>query len=87
MRHFRDEAGTDWEVYDVLPSTLAAGRGEFLPEHLRNGWLVFHSQDERRRLAPIPTDWTELPMDDLRALLLAAEIVSRERSGGDDTAA
>jgi hypothetical protein len=36
---------------------------------LRDGWLAFRSADERRRLAPIPPDWSLLAERGLRMLL------------------
>lgn len=35
---------------------------------LEKGWLVFESAVERRRLAPIPVNWEELPDSALPAL-------------------
>ena len=32
------------------------------------GWLVFESADEKRRLAPVPAGWEELPADRLEEL-------------------
>ena len=39
---------------------------------LRNGWLVFESAHEKRRLNPIPEGWAELGDVELIALLRAA---------------
>lgn len=40
---------------------------------LSHGWLAFQSGAERRRLAPIPSDWHLLTEDGLRDLWRAAE--------------
>jgi hypothetical protein len=39
---------------------------------LELGWLVFESAFERRRLAPIPSDWERLSDDELSALCARA---------------
>ena len=39
---------------------------------LRNGWLCFQAAAEKRRLTPIPADWSELPEPTLRQMLRAA---------------
>lgn len=50
---------------------------------LADGWLVFKSDHEKRRLSPIPANWESLRGPDLRALWEQAEFISsrtRERS-------
>ncbi len=44
-----------------------------LTPRLAKGWLAFESESSRRRLAPIPHEWHELPDDDLRELWRGAE--------------
>ena len=39
------------------------------------GWLVFKSDHERRRLAPIPANWETLRGPELRALWERAEVI------------
>jgi hypothetical protein len=48
-----------------------------LPQHLKEGWLAFQTDEESRRLAPIPNGWTKL--SDL-ALLELARAATRVRS-------
>lgn len=65
LRDFTDANGRTWTVWSVHPSsdvrlrsTPTAATGE--PDHhdlLRDGWLVFETRGERRRLVPIPLDW------------------------------
>ena len=88
-RTFEDSAGTDWQVWDIVPrlSERRAGgsvdrRVKVIPisfadrrreqrrvpqtpvtrARLRGsyaqGWLCFESDYEKRRLSPIPEDWT-----------------------------
>lgn len=65
MRQFRDEAGTEWKVSLTPRGSDAVSREHFLPEAYREGWLVFESSQEKRRLAPVPTDWESLPIEEL----------------------
>lgn len=50
-----------------------------VPESLQKGWLAFQSGTERRRLAPIPADWTELTSSELLELLHRADQRARAR--------
>jgi len=74
-RLFDDFAGKRWEVFAVYPSKEHA-----LPVDFRGGWLVFESANEIRRVAPIPDQWTELSIDDLR-LMCHRAARSAQRSG------
>jgi hypothetical protein len=42
-------------------------------EHFQSGWLTFTSGAERRRLAPIPSDWQTV--DDMTLMRLLTESV------------
>jgi hypothetical protein len=44
-----------------------------LPPRLARGWIAFECGDERRRIAPIPAGWEELPESRLRELWRDAE--------------
>jgi len=68
MRHFRDKAGVEWQVYLTARGSDAVSRGQFLPEAFREGWLVFESPREKRRLAPVPANWESLSNEALAAL-------------------
>ncbi|HUR92670.1 MAG TPA: hypothetical protein VMY38_08370 [Gemmatimonadaceae bacterium] len=43
---------------------------------LAAGWLVFKSDDEKRRLAPIPPGWESFRGQDLRALCTEAHVIA-----------
>ena len=43
-----------------------------VPNELREGWLAFHTMGERRRVAPIPSNWDSMPDDELARLVSAA---------------
>jgi hypothetical protein len=58
--------------------------GEY--EDFQEGWLVFESATERRRLAPFPGRWASLPMEQLEELLARAVRVrtsGETRAGGE----
>src|SRR5689334_19141785 len=65
MRQFRDEAGTEWKVTLTPRGSDAVSRENYLPEAYREGWLVFESTQEKRRLAPVPSDWESMPIEEL----------------------
>jgi hypothetical protein len=60
MREFRDESGVEWRVFLTPRGTDAVSKGTALPEAFREGWLVFESAVEKRRLAPVPPDWESM---------------------------
>jgi hypothetical protein len=69
-----------WEVWDVRPNTtvLFSPDGAGAMKDLANGWLCFQSGSTRKRLAPIPPNWADLPEDELvRLWRLATPAPSR----------
>lgn len=52
-----------------------------LPPRLAQGWIAFEHADERRRVAPIPAGWAELPESALRELWREAEHLPPRRRG------
>ena len=75
MREIRDAAGVSWVVYEVQRTEGLPGPE--LPEPLRNGWLCFESQTEKRRLTPTPPGWDVLSATELGRLLEGAALVKR----------
>jgi hypothetical protein len=90
-RHFEDSAGDVWDVWDVHPEDAGLGRRPTPPsaqrldasadrpslaQELAAGWLCFQSPRERRRFAPIPPHWHELPDGVLRVILDVADPVA-----------
>lgn len=47
-----------------------------VPAELQQGWLAFQTGDDRRRLVPIPENWSTMDEDLLVALLERADRVS-----------
>ena len=78
LREFEDSRGARWRVWDTVPDR-AESLGEF-----RSGWLTFDNGAERRRLAPIPDGWSELPDARLGILLRLAAGSSRRDPGIED---
>ena len=84
MRQFHDAAGVEWKVSLTSRSSPAVSRDHFLPEAYREGWLLFESEREKRRLAPIPKDWESLSDEELAKLCSGATPQSarpREKEG------
>ena len=107
-RTFVDSAGSEWQVWDIVPQ-LSERRNDELPERrLRDveipfanrrhenrrltmtrravlrgtyalGWLCFECNKEKRRLSPIPGDWTTCSDERLEAYLRQGDRVGRSR--------
>ena len=66
MRTFVDESGTEWEVREIHVPTLAVVPRRHLPHpEFAEGWLLFSTARERRRVAPVPADWMTRPSTEL----------------------
>jgi hypothetical protein len=84
MRQFRDAAGVEWQVYQTERTVAAERRRDhLLPAAYREGWLVFESAREKRRLAPVPAGWSELSDDALAALCAKAAVQPRGAKRGE----
>jgi hypothetical protein len=81
-REFTDAAGRQWQAWDVHPSAASlAGfhKGPAFSRELQSGWIAFRCEVERRRLAPPVPRWEELGEEQLRRLLMEAELVPVRR--------
>ena len=93
-REFGDRQGRTWQVWEVIPTfaerrlaqvAVAVERRRAiqprssLPVEMREGWLTFESNGERRRLAPTPLGWELLSDRELVELLQRASPVGRAR--------
>jgi hypothetical protein len=94
LRGFTDGGGTEWRVWEVLPTT-PTGRPETADALNRmslngtayaNGWLCFESPREKRRLAPIPSGWEFLDVPHLEKLCGKATVVPRRAIAAAETA-
>ena len=72
QHRFKDEDGRVWSAWDVHMGEKAA-----LFPQLRGGWVAFESGDEKRRLAPIPSDFEKATDSMLRRWCHEAETVKR----------
>ena len=79
VREFRDSSGRDWRAWEVTPDSINPRTKEedFLAGLYYTGWIVFEtkSEDDKRRLYPVPKEWSELPDAELEVLLQKAERV------------
>jgi hypothetical protein len=64
---------------EARPSAERRPRKIVVPESLRNGWLAFQCEGERRRISPIPPGWEAMTDAELVALLARATRVERAR--------
>jgi hypothetical protein len=56
-------------------TAAAAARRAYLRGTYAHGWLCFESRQEKRRLSPIPPDWTTCSDEDLEAYSRSGERV------------
>jgi hypothetical protein len=88
LRGFTDAGGTEWRVWQVLPSTLegqqdtadALTRMSLKGTPFAQGWLCFESPAEKRRLAPIPNGWEFLDNGSLERLCETATHVPARKA-------
>ena len=66
---FTDDAGREWLVHEVERQAGSGARSAYLPESWQRGWLLFETETEKRRLAPVPSGWRSLDLVGLQALL------------------
>jgi hypothetical protein len=65
-REVNDAQGRAWRMWDTYPQS---GRRGAFPDAYSKGWLTFESEEEKRRLVPVPTEWAQLSDDELLDLL------------------
>jgi hypothetical protein len=69
-RTFTDAQGDGWEVFDAAFPAAQRALAEHFPP-----WLCFESENEKRRLSPIPEGWQNASTQELQRLLSLATIV------------
>ena len=72
IRRFLLADAGEWVVFNVSP-----GISDMVDPEFCGGWLCFEHDDERRRLAPIPENWEDLPEPYLAGLWAVASPVAR----------
>lgn len=71
VRSLVDARGVEWRVW----ATHAGAVSEFTSARDRDDWLTFDSIEQRRRLSPIPADWTTASLAVLEQYLDSADRV------------
>ena len=85
LREFQDRSGIEWKVWDTTPERMhASPASDRALGDLRGGWITFSSILGRRRLAPVPAGWENLPSRELERLCERA-IPTKRQSGEVDT--
>jgi hypothetical protein len=80
LREFTDPTGIRWRVWDINPVLHARSKRMGKRSSFTNvpvGWLCFECDEERRRLTPIPDDWSDCDATVLAALCRRADPVPR----------
>lgn len=82
IREYTDSNRVEWSVWDVTPAQMhPLTRDEVFLGEMHDGWLVFESKREKRRLnAPYPHNWEEFDIPQLEELCAKASPVLRRRS-------
>jgi hypothetical protein len=57
-RRIVDNQDNVWDVWEVNPAS--SSRALSVPLEMQAGWLAFQCGEERRRIAPLPVDWSEM---------------------------
>lgn len=65
LRELTDSDGTEWQVYEVIPTSGA----RMLTPDIKEGWLTFECAARKVRVAPIPADWQSCSEEQLLAYL------------------
>ena len=80
VRRFTDAKGFEWEVYAVVNAATGSEGG------IPATFLCFEHGVDRRRLAPIPSDWKECGSADLNRYLEQARAVQQMEVANRQTA-
>jgi hypothetical protein len=82
LRFVDDADGVEWTIWEVKPSlrSVSGASATSLPnlsDTLRDGWLTFQNQMERRRVAPAPAGWHTMSDAELLRMLSSARAADR----------
>jgi hypothetical protein len=97
-RRITDTTGVTWDLWEVDASTASATGGQpadipaasDTPAPLQGGWLTARNNEQRRRIAPVPTDWMFMTDTDLRRLVERARevpVIDERRTPRDEVIA
>jgi hypothetical protein len=82
VREFKDQAGTEWRVWQVRPRSAGRANAErYLGEYFK-GWLAFEQLggDLRKRLPRFPEEWIRVSDEELYRLLQSAVDVPQRKA-------
>lgn len=66
IREFTDARGVTWRVWSTTPAV--GGRIGGVAATFTRGWLTFECAEGRRRLIPIPPEWEDAHLPELREM-------------------
>lgn len=72
---FKDSRGVEWLVTEISDPAMRSLQTDRLrmPE-FQGGWLLFQSDDTKKRLAPFPDDWRSFGPAEMERLCAKARI-------------
>lgn len=77
LRTFVSHDGTEWNVWNVVPTLVHNDRKVSLSTGMTQGWLCFESRGVKRRIVPIPAGWEEWSDAELDTALARSQAVER----------
>jgi len=77
LRTFVSHDGTEWNVWNVVPTLMHNERKVSLSIGMTHGWLCFESRGIKRRIVPIPEGWEAWSDAELDTALAASQAVER----------
>ena len=74
---FRDSRGVEWLVTEITdPALRAIPSARLRMPEFQEGWLLFQSDDTKKRLAPFPDDWRSFGAVELERLCAKAKMAN-----------
>jgi len=77
LRTFKSHDGTEWNVWNVVPTLMHNDRKVALSIGMTHGWLCFESHGVKRRIVPVPEGWEEWSDAELDTALASSQLVER----------
>ena len=77
LRTFVSHDGTEWNVWNVVPTLVHNDRNVSHSIGMKQGWLCFESHGVKRRIVPTPEGWEEWSDAELETALATSQAVER----------
>jgi hypothetical protein len=77
LRSFVSRDGTEWNVWNVVPTLMHNDRKVSLSIGMAQGWLCFESHGVKRRIVPVPPGWENWSDAELDTALAESQVVER----------